>query len=510
MSATEDQGERLETEPKARPAETKKSSRPSAAELDSVRMYLSHIGSVGLLTREQEVDIAKDIEDARNAVLDATLSTQHGVNCILELPKLMRKGERSLRQCIDGSSNQSPDEEEGPIGVERVERVAEDIKRVARARARSRVRVTKTDRRKRRDYDGELRDLVQQMRVSWNIFEEIRDSLAELRDEWAEWNELVNEYRSAAGPLVDEIKLAADGTTTAPPKPDPVDEETWEVLVRSVSKARTRIAAIEKRIELSFDELVDLVQLIDRKMRALERAKSRMVVANLRLVVSTAKRYLNHGLQFLDLIQEGNMGLMRAVDKFEYRRGHKFSTYATWWIRQAITRAIADQARTIRIPVHLIETINKISRAARKLGQDFEREPTPEELSEYLGMPLHHVRRAQRISKTPISMSTPVGDDDSQLGDFIEDQKVGTPDKHATAGLMNQETVRALSTLSEREAQVLKLRFGIGVRTDHTLEEVGHVFNLTRERIRQIEAQAIRKLRQPHRSGGLKTFFDGD
>ena len=480
---------------------------PDGGDLDSVRMYLSRIGCVDLLSREQEVEIAQRIETARNQVLDGVLSTQAGVGSIVDLPRQVRKGLRSLRQILDGSSNQEPDEETGLNGVERIDAIAKDIKSVARARQRSASRVTKTSRRKNRDYNAELRALVVRMRVSWNVIVEIAEVLKAVRNEVREWKGVIDEYAGLCGPVVHEITMD-DSSETLPERPDGMEELTWEQLVRSVIKARRRISELEGKTGLDYEALNGAVRTIDRNLRQFERAKSEMILANLRLVVSIAKRYLNHGLHFLDLIQEGNIGLMRAVDKFEHRRGYKFSTYATWWIRQAITRAIADQARTIRIPVHLIETINKISRVAKKMEQEFERKATPEEISDHLAMPIEQVRRALKISRSPVSLETPVGDDDSKLGDFIEDDKAISPHERATSAMMSDETGRLLDTLTDREAEVLRLRFGIGKRSDHTLEEVGQVFDLTRERIRQIEAQAIRKLRQPRRSENLRTFYD--
>ena len=287
------------------------------------------------------------------------------------------------------------------------------------------------------------------------------------------------------------------------------DLEEWEIAQATAKKCHHLLESLKNTVSSPLDEFEKTMSYIDQQLKTLEKAKEEMVQANLRLVVNMAKRYKGHqGMQFLDLIQEGNIGLMRAVDKFEYDRGNKFSTYATWWIRQAITRAIADQGRTIRVPVHLIETINRISRARRELEQSLERQPSAEEIAEHLGdMRADQVISALKISKTPISLETPIGDEDSTYGDFIADEKAASPLEETEKTLMKEELHKVLDTLNEKEARIIKLRFGIDCDSDHTLEEVGRVFDLTRERIRQIEAQALNKLRQRHRSLNLADFY---
>ena len=348
------------------------------------------------------------------------------------------------------------------------------------------------------------------------MFEDIaaiaRHGLNSLRDkERFIQNELVKKARM---PRKDFLALYPDNLTKVRwvdslMKEKKYKKDLLEAVKQDVVIAQKDIMALEEKVGLSIKEIKEINRNMSMGETKMRRAKKDMVEANLRLVISIAKKYTNRGLQFLDLIQEGNIGLMKAVDKFEYRRGYKFSTYATWWIRQAITRSIADQARTIRIPVHMIETINKLNRVSRQMMQDMGREPTPEELSQELDMPEDKVRKVLKIAKEPISTETPIGDDeDSSLGDFIEDTVIESPLENATEERLHFATDDVLASLTAREAKVLRMRFGIRMNTDHTLEEVGKQFDVTRERIRQIEAKALRKLRHPSRSSHLKSFLD--
>ena len=503
---------------------------------DPVRMYMREMGTVELLTREGEIVIAKRIEEGIRELMAALAFYPGSVKKVLDEYALVTKEERKLADVLVGyldpaehvpsaqqiaeqqaaAGGKEEDEENsdsGPDPVEAKKRFAA-LKRQFNKTEKAIADKGRQDATAIKEME-KLGELFKFFKLTPRVFDPLNDearaALGEVREQEREI--MMIAVRRCGMPRKDFIKSFQGNEANLKWVSRHTRKKDYGSKLNTfkddIQRAQRRIAQIEEETGLTVGEIKEINRRMSMGEARARRAKKEMVEANLRLVISIAKKYTNRGLQFLDLIQEGNIGLMKAVDKFEYRRGYKFSTYATWWIRQAITRSIADQARTIRIPVHMIETINKLNRISRQMLQEMGREPTPEELGERMEMPEDKVRKVLKIAKEPISMETPIGDDeDSHLGDFIEDLTIPSPIDSATGQGLQEATKEVLAGLTAREAKVLRMRFGIDMNTDHTLEEVGKQFDVTRERIRQIEAKALRKLRHPTRSDYLRSFLD--
>jgi RNA polymerase primary sigma factor len=493
---------------------------------DPVKMYLREMGMVCLLTREGEVEIAKRIERGEEEVIDAIIATPIGVRKILNLRDKIALEKLRVRDIlknvdedfVEYTSAEEDKEKESLLELlEEVQQLYEENLKLEELVLTNKAegKAQEADEETLRVSKERIAELLKNLRLEKRQVDKIVSKLRGCVERIEKSEREIEQCMIRTGKPVQELRRLFRHVKSNPDSVDQIAKdlhlksEEFLEMEKTIKNGRRRIRRISQEANMDVRSLKEIVHRVNAGELKAKEAKRELVEANLRLVVSIAKKYTNRGLQFLDLIQEGNIGLMKAVDKFEYQRGYKFSTYATWWIRQAITRAIADQARTIRIPVHMIETINKLIRTSRYLVQELGREPTPEEIADKMEFPLEKVRKVLKIAKEPISLETPIGEEeDSHLGDFIEDKKVTSPVDAVINLNLSEQTRKVLSTLTPREEKVLRMRFGIGEKADHTLEEVGQDFLVTRERIRQIEAKALRKLRHPSRRKKLKSFID--